>query len=170
MLLQWLIFLSLVGQFSKSLLRFMNVGTLFLVVVTYAALVLINLLACIWFFVATLEGLSNSWVASVGEPQSVRLQSWARLLGKQAWQQQAGYISCVAVQAIHILSLWQSCSNLMGIQLHSVLPCCSTAVVSSLTYLLGPVGAVCRRCMLPDRFLAASHAGAPLAAVLQARE
>lgn len=63
---QWLVFLALIGQFSKALMRFMNVGVLFLIVVTYAALVLINLLACIWFFVATLEGLQSSWLTSVG--------------------------------------------------------------------------------------------------------
>ena len=63
---QWLVFLALVGQFSKALMRFLNVGALFLIAITYAALVLINFLACIWFFTATLEGLDNSWLTSVG--------------------------------------------------------------------------------------------------------
>ena len=68
---QWLVFLALVGQYSKYLMKFMNVGTLFLIVVTYGALVLINFLACIWFFTATPEGLERPWLNAVGEPPCV---------------------------------------------------------------------------------------------------
>lgn len=59
-------FLALVGQFSKALMRYLSVGALFLIVITYAALVLINLLGCIWFFTATIEGLDSSWLNVCG--------------------------------------------------------------------------------------------------------
>ena len=45
---------------------FVGVGNLFLIVVIYSAGVLINFLACIWYFVATVEGQDNSWLSSVG--------------------------------------------------------------------------------------------------------
>ena len=48
------------------LMRFVGVGNIFLFVVIYAASVLINFLACIWYFVATVEGQDNSWLTSTG--------------------------------------------------------------------------------------------------------
>ena len=63
---QWLIFIAMVGNYSKALMRFLGVGTLFMIVVIYAACVLINFLACIWYFTATIEGQENSWLTSVG--------------------------------------------------------------------------------------------------------
>jgi len=65
-LLTWLIQVSLVGEFNKVTRRFMSAGQTFLISLLYAGMVLLNLLACLWVYVASWEGLENSWLQSVG--------------------------------------------------------------------------------------------------------
>lgn len=53
----------LVSPISGPVLRIMNTATFFLLNVLFTMLVFINLLGCIWWFTAEMEGLENSWVA-----------------------------------------------------------------------------------------------------------
>ena len=52
--MQWLIFVAMVGAYSKVLIRFISVGTMFMLIVIYAGAVLVNFLACIWCAAAVL--------------------------------------------------------------------------------------------------------------------
>lgn len=58
----------LASPISAPILRIMNTATFFLLHVLFTMCVFINLLGCIWWFVAVIEGLENSWVpyAAVG--------------------------------------------------------------------------------------------------------
>ena len=58
----------LVSPISGPILRVMNTATFFLLNVLFTMLVFINLLGCIWWFVAEIEGVDNpnTWVASAG--------------------------------------------------------------------------------------------------------
>ncbi len=58
----------LASPVSAPILRIMNTATFFLIHVVFTMCVFINLLGCIWWFVAVIEGLENSWVpyAAVG--------------------------------------------------------------------------------------------------------
>ena len=38
----------MVGGYSKTLIKFVSVGTMFMLIVVYAGAVLVNFLACIW--------------------------------------------------------------------------------------------------------------------------
>ena len=64
--MQHSVFVSMTGRYSGYLMNHFSIGHLFLICILYVAAVLLNLLACIWFYVATLEGLENSWLTSVG--------------------------------------------------------------------------------------------------------
>ena len=46
--MQWLIFIAMVGSYSKTLMKYLGVGTMFMLIVIYAGAVLVNFLACIW--------------------------------------------------------------------------------------------------------------------------
>ncbi|MEO2190905.1 MAG: ion channel [bacterium] len=56
----------LVSPISGPVLRVMNTATFFLLNVLFTMLVFINLLGCMWWFTAEMEGLENSWVAYAG--------------------------------------------------------------------------------------------------------
>ena len=56
----------LVSPISGPVLRIMNTATFFLLNVLFTMLVFINLLGCMWWFTAEMEGLENSWVAVAG--------------------------------------------------------------------------------------------------------
>ena len=45
----------------------MSTAGLYLLNLVLALSVLVNLMGCIWWFVAEIEGLDNSWAAAVGE-------------------------------------------------------------------------------------------------------
>ncbi|KAK9787129.1 hypothetical protein WJX73_004779 [Symbiochloris irregularis] len=118
-LAQWLVFTALVGQMSKRLLRFMNVGALFLTVVTYAALVLINFLGSVWFFTASLEGLQSSWLNVVGS----QMKNWTDSSGAKQWVASVYFIT-VSITSIGYGDISAStpaemlvsiCINLLGI-------------------------------------------------------
>jgi len=47
--------------------RYVSTATLYLVNMVLALTMLVNLLGCIWWFVAELEGLDNSWAAHTRE-------------------------------------------------------------------------------------------------------
>jgi len=47
---------------STHVLSLMNTATFFLLNILFTMLIFINLLGCIWWFVAVIEGLPNSWV------------------------------------------------------------------------------------------------------------
>ncbi|KAK9816960.1 hypothetical protein WJX72_007507 [[Myrmecia] bisecta] len=55
-------FMSLTGSTRKWIGRKMSVGVLFLCAIFYMAMVVLNLLACVWYWIATLEGEQNSWL------------------------------------------------------------------------------------------------------------
>ena len=56
----------LTSPISGPVLRVINTATFFLLHVLFTMLVFINLLGCIWWFVAEIEGLEKSWVADAG--------------------------------------------------------------------------------------------------------
>lgn len=56
----------LASPVSAPILRVMNTATFFLLHVLFTMCVFINLLGCIWWFVAVIEGLENSWVPYAG--------------------------------------------------------------------------------------------------------
>lgn len=56
----------LTSPISGPLMTLMNTATMYLLNILFTMLVLINLLGCIWWFVAVLEGLENSWVVYAG--------------------------------------------------------------------------------------------------------
>lgn len=58
----------LASPVSAPILRIMNTATFFLLHVLFTMCVFINLLGCIWWFVAVIEGFENSWVpeAAIG--------------------------------------------------------------------------------------------------------
>ena len=56
----------LVSPISGPILRVMNTATFFLINVLFTMLVFINLLGCMWWFTAEVEGLEDSWVAYAG--------------------------------------------------------------------------------------------------------
>lgn len=44
-----------------------TVGALYFLSITFSGAVYINLLACLWFLTARLQGFSNSWLQNVNE-------------------------------------------------------------------------------------------------------
>ena len=60
--LQALVFSSLTSHYNPYALKYVNIGVLFIFNLAYAGAILINFFGCLWFYVATLEGLDNSWV------------------------------------------------------------------------------------------------------------
>lgn len=80
---QWLIFISLIGRLSK-MLRWVSVDVLFLVNVLYATAVFLNALASLWYFVADLEGKENSWLTSSGMDPCTGPQRM--IVGKWTWR------------------------------------------------------------------------------------
>lgn len=61
--MQWLIYISLIGRLSH-MLYWISVDIIFLLNVLYAVVVFINVLASFWYFIASVEGLENSWLKS----------------------------------------------------------------------------------------------------------
>ena len=61
-LLQALVFSSMTSQYNPHIVKYVNLGVLFILNLAYAAAILINFVGCLWFYVATLQGLENSWV------------------------------------------------------------------------------------------------------------
>jgi len=49
MAVQWLIQLALVGRFDRVTRNLLSAGQIFLLSMLYAGLVLLNLLACLWY-------------------------------------------------------------------------------------------------------------------------
>jgi len=52
---------------SRAFLARFNTATLYLVNILFVFLTFLNLLGCMWWFIAELEGLENSWAAQTGE-------------------------------------------------------------------------------------------------------
>ena len=59
--------LALTGQYSRKLFRGLSVGHVFIIMLTYVVMWLLNLLACSWIWLAGIEGKSNSWTQSIGQ-------------------------------------------------------------------------------------------------------
>eukprot|EP00889_Picochlorum_renovo_P008001 jgi/Picre1/35031/NNA_002496.t1 len=56
----------LASPISTPVMRVINTATFFLLNIIFTMFVFINLIGCIWWFVAVIEGLPNSWVAEAG--------------------------------------------------------------------------------------------------------
>ncbi len=54
------------GHHDRRMLRFMPSNALLGIHIMYMALFVSNLLACVWYYTAIAEGVSNSWLRSVG--------------------------------------------------------------------------------------------------------
>ncbi|BDA43675.1 probable potassium voltage-gated channel subfamily H member 7 [Coccomyxa sp. Obi] len=65
--LERLVFISLIGSVNRLLMRHLSIGHIFFINVTFGACVLLNFLTCCWYYIATLEGLQNSWLTSVNK-------------------------------------------------------------------------------------------------------
>jgi hypothetical protein len=50
---------------SHKLSTMFNAGSMLLVATFYSLVVLVNLMACVWWWIAVVEGLSQSWVEPV---------------------------------------------------------------------------------------------------------
>eukprot|EP00891_Asterochloris_glomerata_P007207 jgi/Astpho2/7207/Aster-x0763 len=59
-------FASSGGQLGKRLNRWVSSTLLYFLNIVYAAAALINFLGCLWYWVARREGVTNSWLTSVG--------------------------------------------------------------------------------------------------------
>jgi hypothetical protein len=66
----------------RWLQRYMSTAGLYLLNLVLALSVLVNLMGCIWWFVAEIEGLDNSWAAAVGEWGGPSLLSVGHLLSR----------------------------------------------------------------------------------------
>lgn len=53
----------LANPMSRALFQMVNTATLYLVSILFVLLVFLNLLGCLWWFVAELEGVENSWAS-----------------------------------------------------------------------------------------------------------
>lgn len=60
-------FASSSGQLGKRLNAWVSSTLLYFFSIIYAAAVLINFFGCVWYWVARREGLTNSWLTSIGE-------------------------------------------------------------------------------------------------------
>lgn len=54
----------LASPLSRAVFRRANTAALFLLSILFVLAVMLNTMACLWWFIAELEGLENSWVAS----------------------------------------------------------------------------------------------------------
>eukprot|EP00884_Botryococcus_braunii_P020699 jgi/Botrbrau1/7312/Bobra.247_3s0007.1 len=78
-LIQWLIFISLIGRLSHMLL-WISVDVIFLFNVLYAIAVFLNVLASLWYFIASLEGPENSWLSSSQIMSLVEAPKWQQYI------------------------------------------------------------------------------------------
>ncbi|KAK9833493.1 hypothetical protein WJX84_011953 [Apatococcus fuscideae] len=61
-LMKALVFSSMTSHYNPHLVKYVNIGMLFILNLAYAGAILINFVGCLWFYIATLQGLDNSWV------------------------------------------------------------------------------------------------------------
>ena len=52
---------------SRAIFRRINTASFYLLNILFVLAVLINFMGCMWWFLAELEGLENSWVAQTGK-------------------------------------------------------------------------------------------------------
>ena len=67
-------FASSSSQLGKRLNAWISSTLLYFLSIIYAAAVLINFFGCVWYWVARREGVTNSWLTSVGECTSCLFQ------------------------------------------------------------------------------------------------
>ncbi len=64
--MQSMLTMVLTGQYSRKIFRGLSVGHIFMIMLMYITMWLLNLMGCSWIWLAGIEGKENSWMQSIG--------------------------------------------------------------------------------------------------------
>lgn len=66
--MQSMLTLVLTGQYSRKIFQGLSVGHVFMIMLMYITMWLLNFMGCSWIWLAGIEGKENSWMQSIGTP------------------------------------------------------------------------------------------------------
>ena len=77
--------------------------------------VFMNFLACVWYYVATIEGLENSWLTNVGRSAMIHMPLLRDLRWEGRWIAQ---FQALQVLVMHLA--WTAASSLHAVRISSL--------------------------------------------------
>lgn len=78
LLIKSMLTMVLTGQYSRKIFRGLSVGHIFMLMLMYITMWLLNLMGCSWIWLAGIEGKENSWMQSIGNELDIAEKTPAR--------------------------------------------------------------------------------------------